>query len=74
MLIADQDVSVGWECSHVLVIDLGGGCDLVNLVMRRVGYCPLVKEAPKRPTYDLEDSKLEGDMLKIAIALSLEEQ
>ena len=43
VLIADQDVSVSWECSHVPVIDLGGGCDLVNLVMRRVGYCALVK-------------------------------
>ena len=47
---------------------------MVNLVMRRVGYCALVKEAPKRPTYDLEHSKLDGFMLKIAIALSLEEQ
>ena len=42
VLIADQDVSRGWECSHVLVVDLvGSGWE--NLVMRTVGYCALVK-------------------------------
>ena len=42
VLIADQDVSRGWECSHVLVVDLGGP-GLENLVMRTVGYCALVR-------------------------------
>ena len=42
VLIADQDVSRGWECSHVLVVDLRGN-GLENLVMRTVGYCALVK-------------------------------
>ena len=45
VLIADQDVSRGWECSHVLVVCLGGS-GLENLVMRTVGYCALVKETP----------------------------
>ena len=43
VLIADQDVSRGWECSHVLVVNLHGG-GLENLVMRTVGYCALVRE------------------------------
>ena len=43
VLIADQDVSRGWECSHVLVVDLGG-YGFENLVMRTVGFCALVKE------------------------------
>ena len=43
VLIADDDVSRGWECSHVLVVDLRGG-GLENLVMRTVGYCALVKK------------------------------
>ena len=49
VLIADEDVSRGWECSHVLVVDLTGMQDsgLENLVMRTVGYCALVKLAPK---------------------------
>ena len=42
VLIADQDVSRGWECSHVLVVDLFGG-GFKNLVMRAVGYCAIVK-------------------------------
>ena len=42
VLIADEDVSRGWECSHVLVVDLRGN-GLENLVMRTVGYCALVK-------------------------------
>ena len=42
VLIADNEVSRGWECSHVLVVDLRGG-GLANLVMRTVGYCALVK-------------------------------
>ena len=50
MLIADQDVSRGWECSHVLVVDLATVIEsgLENLVMRTVGYCAIVKnrEAP----------------------------
>jgi len=45
VLIADMNVSRGWECSHVLVVDLRGyGYGLENLVMRTVGYCALVKE------------------------------
>ena len=43
VLIADEDVSRGWECSHVFVVDLGG-LGLENLVMRTVGYCALVKQ------------------------------
>ena len=43
VLIADEEVSKGWECSHVLVVDLFGA-GLENLVMRTVGYCALVKE------------------------------
>jgi len=43
VLIAEQDVSRGWECSHVLVVCLGGG-GMENLVMRTVGYCAIVKE------------------------------
>ena len=43
VLFADQDVSRGWECSHILVIDFHG-YGLENLVMRTVGYCALVKE------------------------------
>ena len=42
VLIADRVVSRGWECSHVLVVDLGGD-GWENLVMRTVGYCALVK-------------------------------
>merc|ERR1712004_197420 len=42
VLIAGQDVSRGWECSHVLVVDVRGA-GLENLVMRTVGYCALVK-------------------------------
>ena len=44
VLIADGDVSRGWECSHVLVVELGGQ-GLENLVMRTVGYCALVKRS-----------------------------
>ena len=50
VLIADQDVSRGWECSHVLVVDLdvhGAGSE--NLVMRTVGYCALVKPRKNKP-------------------------
>ena len=43
VIIADEHVSRGWECSHVLVIDDGSGMGLENLVMRTVGYCALVK-------------------------------
>ena len=43
VLIADQNVSRGWEASHVLVVDLVG-TGLGNLVMRTVGYCALVKQ------------------------------
>ena len=47
VLIADEQVSRGWECSHVLVVDLTKiGAGLESLVMRTVGYCALVKEAP----------------------------
>jgi len=45
VLIAGQDVSRGWECSHVLVAFLYEH-GLENLVMRTVGYCALVKKAP----------------------------
>ena len=51
VLIADRVVSRGWECSHVLVVDLGG-VGLENLVMRTVGYCALVKEAPSNADID----------------------
>ena len=78
VLIADHVASRGWECSHVLVVDLFGRCGLENLIMRTVGYCAVVKEAPKGPFYDLryndDEEELEGDMLSIAIALSLVEQ
>ena len=43
VLIADVHVCRGWECSHVLVVDLMGD-GLENLVMRTVGYCALVIE------------------------------
>ena len=43
VLIADHFVSRGWECSHVLVVELYGD-GLENLVMRTVGYCALVRE------------------------------
>ena len=43
VLIADHLVSRGWECSHILVVDLFGRGGLENLVMRTVGYCALVK-------------------------------
>ena len=43
VLIADDDVSRGWESSHVLVVDfIGSG--LENLVMRTAGYCAVVKK------------------------------
>ena len=42
VLIADELVVRGWECSHVLVVSLGES-GLENLVMRTVGYCALVK-------------------------------
>ena len=43
VLIADHEVSRGWECSHVLVVDLSmSGFGLENLIMRTVGYCALV--------------------------------
>ena len=45
VLIADHNVSRGWESSHVLVVDWGG-FGFENLVMRTVGYCALVKQAP----------------------------
>merc|ERR1712004_515990 len=34
VLIADKDVSRGWECGHVLVVDLEGGAGFENLIMR----------------------------------------
>ena len=44
VLIADdEEVSRNWECSHVLVVDLGR-VGFENLVMRTVGYCALVKQ------------------------------
>merc|ERR1712004_417371 len=53
VLIADQRVSRGWECSHVLVVDFYGR-GMENLVLRTVGYCALVKEAPS------EDSEIDS--------------
>ena len=44
VLVADHEVSRGWECSHALVVDLRGFGGLENLVMRTVGYCALVKQ------------------------------
>ena len=38
VLIADNEVSRGWECSHVLVVDLGAYSGWENVVMRTVGY------------------------------------
>ena len=52
VLIADHEVSRGWECSHILVIDMGRVGGLENLVMRTVGYCALVNEAPYDEPYD----------------------
>ena len=43
VLILDEEVSRGWEASHVLVVDLRG-YDFENLVMRAVGYCAVIKE------------------------------
>jgi len=64
VLIADQDVSRGWECSHVLVVDLYGAVGLKNLVMRTVGYCALVKQAPSEDS-DVDshsDSNFDSDL------------
>ena len=46
VLITDEDVSRGWECSHILVVDLDD-IGTENLVMRTVGYCALVKHRKK---------------------------
>ena len=43
VLILDENVSRGWEASHVLVVDLTG-FGIENLVMRAIGYCALVKQ------------------------------
>ena len=45
ILIVEVDASRGWEASHCLVVD-GGGFSFENLVMRTVGYCTVVREAP----------------------------
>ena len=42
-LIADPEVSRGWEASHVMVVHLDGGLYIENLVMRTIGFCALVK-------------------------------
>ena len=42
-LIADNVVSRGWEASHVMVVDLGYGAPMENLVMTTIGFCALVK-------------------------------
>merc|ERR1712004_489573 len=63
VLITDQEVSRGWECSHVLVVDLGGP-GLENLVMRTVGYCTLVTPAPSEDS-DIDshsDSNFDSDL------------
>jgi len=56
VLFADQDVSRGWECSHILVIDFHG-YGLENLVMRTVGYCARVEEGP----FELSDIDSDSD-------------
>ena len=43
-LIADDDVSRGWEASHVMVVHLAYGGAIENLVMRTIGFCALVKK------------------------------
>ena len=60
VLIADEDVSRGWECSHVLVVDVGGG-GLENLVMRTVGYCALVKRRENSYSDSSDDSDIDSD-------------
>ena len=42
-LIADWNVSRGWEASHVMVVDLRLAA-FENLVMRTIGFCALVKK------------------------------
>ena len=43
VLFANFGESRGWECSHVLVINLGGTLEkMQNYVMRTVGFCALV--------------------------------
>ena len=43
VLIADEDVSRGWECSHVLVVDLDTVQNRMQAdVMRTGGFCALV--------------------------------
>ena len=44
-LIADPEVSRGWEASHVMVVDLYGDGTMENLVMRTIGFCALVKKS-----------------------------
>ena len=60
MLIADQNVSRGWECSHVLVVDLGR-VGVENLVMRTVGYCALVKSRQNSYSDSSDDSDIDSD-------------
>ena len=43
VLILDDQVSRGWEASHLLVVALHS-LGWENLVMRAVGYCALVKQ------------------------------
>ena len=45
-LIADDQVSRGWEASHVMVVALDGygAAAMENLVMRTIGFCALVKK------------------------------
>ena len=45
-LITDEDVSRGWEASHVMVVDLYGEA-MENLVMRTIGFCALVTKEMK---------------------------
>ena len=42
-LIADTEVSRGWEASHVMVVDFHEFAAMENLVMRTIGFCALVK-------------------------------
>merc|ERR1712013_530582 len=43
VLIAEEQVSRGWECSHVLIVDFRDDARMENLVMRTVGYCAVVR-------------------------------
>ena len=63
VLVIDNEVSRGWEASHVLVLDLRG-FGFENLVMRTVGFCALANFKPANiDTYDSdeEDSDIDSN-------------